>query len=138
MNGEINRKKLGRIIFANIQKRNKLNDIVHPKVKQIVLDLIESYKKQDEKAVVIDVPLLFESEFHQIADIVVVVFSSLEKQVSRLMERDNISEEYALMKIDAQMPLKEKMDKADYVIDNSKSILKAKKDFNLILEEIEV
>jgi len=138
VNGEINRKLLGRIIFSNIQKRNKLNDIVHPKVKQIVLDLIQMYKQQETNIVVIDVPLLFESEFQEIADNIIVVFSTLEKQVSRLMERDNISKEYALMKINAQMPLKEKMERADYVIDNSKSILKTKKDFIAILKEIEV
>jgi dephospho-CoA kinase len=138
VNGEINRKLLGRIIFSNIQKRNKLNDIVHPKVKQIVLDLIQMYKQQETNIVVIDVPLLFESEFQEIADSIIVVFSTLEKQVSRLMERDNISKEYALMKINAQMPLKEKMERADYVIDNSKSILKTKKDFIAILKEIEV
>lgn len=137
-NKEINRKKLGRIIFTNHVKREKLNQIVHPKVEEIVMDMISIYKKQQEKVIVVDVPLLFESGFDQLVDKVVVVYSTREKQINRLMERDHIKKEYALLKIEAQMPLEEKVDKADFVIDNSKSILQTKKDFQTVLEQIEV
>lgn len=137
-NGEINRKRLGRIIFSNAQKRELLNQIIHPKVIRIVLSEIDKHKQLGTKLVVVDVPLLFESGFDQYTDKVLVVFTERELQVERLINRDNISEEYANMKINAQMPLEEKIERADYVIDNSKSVLQTKRAFLDVLKELEV
>lgn len=137
-NKEINRKKLARIIFTNPKKRKKLNNIVHPKVKEEVLDQIEMHRKKNAQIVVVDVPLLYESGFDELVDDVIVVYTSKELQVERLMDREQITDEYALMKIDAQMSLEEKVKRARYVIDNSSSILDTKKQFNKILAEIEV
>lgn len=137
-NNEINRKKLGRIIFSNPQKRSGLNEIVHPKVKEVVDIEIKRYKEEGHKVIVLDVPLLFETNYQKIVDKTIVVFTTAIKQLERLASRDNISIEYAKMKIDSQMPLSEKVDIADYVIDNSFSILQTKKDFLKILEDLEV
>jgi len=136
-NNEINRKLLGRIIFSNPQKRKKLNEIVHPKVQKIVKSEIEKHKQLGTPLVVVDVPLLYESGFDSITDKVVVVFTERDLQIERLIDRDNITEEYANMKINAQMPLEEKIEKADFVIDNSRSILQTKKDFLKVLQEME-
>lgn len=135
---EINRKKLARKIFTSSKKRKKLNSIVHPRVKEIVLEEIEKQKRLNKEIVVVDVPLLYESGFDDICDAVVVVYTSKELQIERLMDRENITKDYALMKIKAQMSLEEKVKKAKYVIDNSSSILDTKKQFNIILAEIEV
>ena len=137
-NKEINRKKLGRIIFANSKKRNKLNHMIHPKVREIVEQEIEVFRQLGNKVIVIDVPLLFETNYEQIVDKTIVVYTTQEAQISRLMSRDNITREYAMMKIQAQMPLEEKKDLADYVIDNSYSILNTKKDFMKIMKDLEV
>lgn len=137
-NKEINRKKLARIIFTNPKKREMLNSIIHPKVRDTVLSEIERYRNLNKAIIVVDVPLLYESGLDEIVDDVVVVFTTKELQVERLMDRENITDEYALMKIDAQMPLEEKVGKATFVIDNSSSILETKKQFNKILNEIEV
>lgn len=137
-NKEINRKKLARIIFANTQKREKLNNIVHPRVQQLVETEIKRYNELDTKVVVVDVPLLFETNYQKIVDKTIVVFTTPQAQLSRLIERDHISKEYAQMKINAQMSLSDKVDLADYVIDNSFSILNTKKDFNKILKDLEV
>lgn len=137
-NREINRKQLGRIIFSNVKKREQLNEIVHPKVMDEVNQEIKRHKENGEKLIVIDVPLLFETNYQRIVDKTIVVYAKPIKQLERLASRDNISIEYAKMKIDAQMPLSEKVDRADYVIDNSYSILKTKRDFLNILEDLEV
>ena len=137
-NGEISRKKLGQIIFANTKKRNKLNSIVHPKVEEIVESELEKFHALDVKVIVIDVPLLFETNFEDLVDKTVVVYTSQKEQVKRLMERDHIDKEYALMKIKAQMPLSDKVDMADYVINNSYSILQTKKDFNKMMSDLGV
>lgn len=137
-NNEINRKLLGRIIFSNTAKREFLNSIMHPKVLNIVLSEVDRYKELGTKIVVVDIPLLFESGFEKYMDKIVVVFTERELQVERLIDRDNISEEYAEMKINAQLSLDEKMKRADFVIDNSKSILQTKKDFLDVIEKLEV
>lgn len=135
-NKEINRKKLGRLIFNNPKKRKLLNHIVHPRVEETVKYEIERHKKLQTPIIVIDVPLLYESGFDQYVDEVIVVFTQRDLQIERLISRDNISEEYAQMKINSQMSLEDKMSKGDYVIDNSKSILETKKQFNEILEKL--
>lgn len=137
-NDEINRKKLGRVIFTNSQKRKKLNEIIHPKVREIVDLEILQHKEEGCKVVVIDVPLLFETNYQEIVDRTIVVYAKPIKQLERLASRDNITIEYAKMKIDSQMPLSEKVDMADYIIDNSYSILRTKKDFKKILKDLEV
>ena len=137
-NGEINRKLLGKLIFSNPKRRDVLNGIIHPRVLEIMRLEIKQCEEKGESLVVIDVPLLFESGFDKECHKTIVVFTTPEKQLSRLMDRDQIDEEYASVKIAAQMPLSEKVKKADFVIDNSQSILETKKDFLQILEQLEV
>lgn len=135
---EINRKLLGRLIFMNKKKRDALNNIVHPKVLQTCMDLIELYKKQNIPFVVLDVPLLYESGFDQYTDYVIVVYTTRKNQLDRLMTRDLIDEDYAKLKIDAQMSIEDKVIKADYVINNNHSILETKHQFNELMKELEV
>jgi len=137
-NNEINRKKLALIVFANPQRREKLNSIIHPRVKSIVKTEIQKHKELGTKTIVLDVPLLFETNFVNLVDKTIVVYTTFNKQVERLMERERIDKDYAMLKINAQMPLNRKVDLADYVIDNSASILSTKKAFNKIIEELEV
>jgi len=135
---EINRKKLGAIVFGNPQKRAQLNSIVHPRVKSMVKSEIQKHKELGTKIIVIDVPLLFETDFIDLVDKTIVVYTPFRKQKERLMERERIDKIYAEMKISSQMPLNRKVDLADYVIDNSTSILETRKEFNKVLEELEV
>ncbi|MCD6482272.1 MAG: dephospho-CoA kinase [Candidatus Izimaplasma sp.] len=137
-NNEINRKKLALIVFSNPQKRKILNNIIHPRIKLIVKNEIQKHKELGTKIIVLDVPLLFETDFIDLVDKTVVVCTTHKKQKERLMERERIDNEYAELKINAQMPLNQKIDLADYVIDNSYSILETKKAFRKIMEELEV
>lgn len=137
-NQEINRKKLGRIIFSNPQKREKLNAIVHPQVRKEVSLEISKHQETGTNILVLDVPLLFETNYQELVDFTIVVYTSPLKQLERLIDRDSITKEYAKMKIDSQMPLDDKVKLADYVIDNSFSILDTKRDFKKILKDLEV
>ncbi|MGB9856564.1 MAG: dephospho-CoA kinase [Dictyoglomaceae bacterium] len=120
--GEIlNRKKLGRIIFSSEEKREKLNNLLHPPVLKIMKEEIE--KNKEKKGILaFEVPLLFEVGIEDWFDEIWVVYAPLEKQLERLMKRDNISYEEAINRIKAQISLEEKIKRADYVIDNSKDI----------------
>ncbi len=135
LTGEINRKQLGRIIFDDCEKRKKLNSIIHPVVKKIIENMIE-IEKHNSDVVLLVVPLMFEVGFDSFCDKVVVVDVSETNQVERLMVRDNISREDAVKRITAQMSTKEKIKKADYVINNNDTIIQAKKDFKRILDSL--
>ena len=116
---EIDRKKLGSIIFNDKTAKEKLNQILHPLIKSIVKEEIE---KIEDGLVFLDCPLLFETDFHELCDLKVVVYVNMDMQISRLMERDNITFPEALKKIYAQMSLDDKLTLADYVLDNCHSL----------------
>ncbi|KFZ41704.1 dephospho-CoA kinase [Anoxybacillus flavithermus] len=121
-NGAIDRRKLGAIVFHDEQKRKQLNAIVHPLVRKHMLQQKEQYAKQKEKAVVLDIPLLFESKLEHLVDRILVVYVDEQTQLHRLCERNGFSVEEARARMKAQMPLEEKRKKADAVIDNNGTI----------------
>lgn len=135
-NGEINRKKLAEKLFHDEKTRQTINAIIHPKVKDIVRREITRLESYGETLIVIDVPLLFETDFHQECDVTWLVFARQKDQLERLVERDQISEDYAMKKIKAQWPMSKKKALADVVIDNSKSILETRKAFDKALERM--
>ena len=137
-NGDINRKKLGKAIFKNENLREKLNGIIHPKIKAIALSEVKTHEELGEKIIVIDVPLLFETDFAKLVDKSIVVYTTPQLQIERLIGRDSIKRDYALIKIESQIPIEEKVKLADFVINNSESILTTKKEFNKIIETLEV
>jgi dephospho-CoA kinase len=120
--GSLNRPALGRLIFNDEQAKQKLNDLIHPLVKKELLDGIEKARQRQEKIIILDVPLLYETGFHSLVDYVIVVYVPRHVQVQRLMERDQIDLGYAQAKIDSQGSLEEKRERADFVIDNSGSL----------------
>jgi dephospho-CoA kinase len=121
-NGEINRPKLGEIIFNNEEKRKKLNSIVHPAVRRRMNKKREKAIENGEKLVVLDIPLLFESKLTSMVDKVLLVYVDAETQLKRLMDRNHYSKEEALSRIKSQMPLTDKIALSDAVIDNNGTI----------------
>lgn len=119
----INRPKLGEIIFKNIEYREKLNNIVHPRVTEEMKRKVEEYL-ENNKVVFLDIPLLIEGRSRiedrgLKFDEVWLVYSDEMTQLERLMARDNLSREQAYNRINAQMSIKEKKKYADVIIDNS-------------------
>ncbi len=133
--GHINRKRLGEIIFNDESKRQILNGIVHPKVVDAIKKRLQLHEIEGLEYVVVDIPLLYEAGLEHLVDFVICVRVSKEVQIDRLMTRDNVNEEYALKKISSQMPIDEKCQLADEVIDNSNSILDTKKQLVEILKK---
>jgi len=117
----IDRKKLGAIVFEDGDKRKTLNGIVHPAVREKMLERRDAYAASGEKCVVLDIPLLFESKLTHFVDKTIVVYVDEHVQLERLMDRDGYSEKEAYQRINAQMPMKEKAELADAVIDNNGS-----------------
>jgi dephospho-CoA kinase len=131
--GKINRPALGSIIFNNEEKRLLLNSIVHPAVRERMAMKRQQAEAANEKAVVLDIPLLFESKLTGLVEKIIVVYVDEKTQLERLMSRNGFSEEEALSRIKSQMPLKEKVDFADEVIDNTGTIEQSRQQLKKIL-----
>jgi dephospho-CoA kinase len=131
--GEIDRQKLGSVIFHQAKKRQMLNEIVHPEVRKRMWDQTEKAKKNGEEVVVLDIPLLFESKLTYMVDKTLLVYVDAETQLQRLIARNKLSVEDAEARIRSQLPLADKIKLADAVIDNNGSITDTKKQLNEIL-----
>ena len=118
-NNEISREKLGRLVFGNDDNLKILNSIIHPKIRKLILKLQKEHK--DENLVFLDIALLYEANFVDLVEKVVVVYVDEKVQLERLMTRNFLSMEEALMRIESQMKAKEKASLGDYVINNSYS-----------------
>jgi dephospho-CoA kinase len=131
--GDIDRVKLGSIIFHNAEKRQLLNGIVHPEVRRRMNSQVEAAKERGEQVIVLDIPLLFESKLTQMVEKTILVYVDRDIQLKRLMERNNLSLEEAEARIKSQMPLSDKVPLADAVINNNGTITESKKQLIEIL-----
>ncbi|MDR4889200.1 dephospho-CoA kinase [Fredinandcohnia sp. QZ13] len=131
----INRPKLGSIVFFSEDKRLLLNSIVHPAVRKQMLKEKEEHMMNGEETVVLDIPLLFESKLTSLVDKTLLVYVDYEKQLSRLMNRNSLTKEEAEARIQSQMPLKDKIQLADAVIDNNGTIEATKDQFRVICKQ---
>lgn len=134
-NNQIDRKQLGKIIFNNKEKKELLQSIVFPYIIKEINNQIEINK--NEKLIFLDAPLLIEYNLLYLVDKVIVVNINKNKQIERLMKRDNIDYEYANNKINSQLSLQEKLKHADFIIDNNLDINNTINQINNILKQLE-
>ncbi|MCI6882895.1 MAG: dephospho-CoA kinase [Lactobacillus johnsonii] len=132
----INRRKLGGIVFNDKAKLKKLNELTHPLVHQEIKQQMAQYRANQEKLVVIDVPLLFESGFESLCNGVLVISITPELQIERLMKRNAFTKKEAIARINNQMPLSEKEKRATYVVANTGTIDDLEKKLSDLLQEI--
>ena len=116
---EIDRRKLGGIVFSDPSQLKKLNQIMHPRMARIVSDKIEAFRGQGVDTVVVEAALLFEAGWDSLVEEVWVTDASEEIIIGRLRERNGLSEEEAKKRINSQMDRMERIGRSDFVIDNS-------------------
>jgi dephospho-CoA kinase len=134
--GNLNRKKLGEMIFTDELKRKKLNEITHPRIREWMLEILAFEKQKEADVVFMDIPLLFENKSFQVTEKALVVYVDKETQISRLMKRDKLSKEQALFRIKSQIPMEEKKARADYIIDNRGTEEESVRQLDEILRQI--
>ena len=118
--GTLNRKQLGTIVFADQEKRQRLNHILHPFIIARQDEILNEWEREDPKGIgIVDAALMIESGGYKRFDKLIVVHCRPEVQLERLMLRDHLSLEEAQRRIKAQMPQEEKQRFADYLIDTS-------------------
>ncbi len=121
--GSLNRKKLGQLVFSETSAMAELNAIAHPAVRREIDRRLDEFQNSSKPPAIVFVviPLLYEVGWEKRLEKVVVVHLSEEEQIKRLVDRSKLSEEDAIVRIRAQMPLSEKMNRASYLIDNGGS-----------------
>jgi dephospho-CoA kinase len=135
--GTVKRKQLRKLVFADAEKRSQLNAIVHPEVMKEISRRSESWSSSDQAGVLlVDVPLLLEVGVANRFDKVVVVYVSESIQIQRLLQRDGISEEDAQQALKVQMALSQKVEQADYLIDNSGTLAETRIQVEKVWEEL--
>ncbi|CAO1408009.1 unnamed protein product [Diamesa tonsa] len=120
--GTLNREKLGKIIFDDVEKRRTLNQITHPIIHRTIYKEVFRYFLMGENFVVVELPLLFElNVMRDFIHKVICVTCEEDIQLSRLMDRNNLTLSEAKKRVSSQMPLEEKCNKSNWVIENSGS-----------------
>ncbi|MCX5687134.1 MAG: dephospho-CoA kinase [Candidatus Omnitrophica bacterium] len=118
--GQIDREKLGKIVFKDRSKLKLLNSITYSGIMEEIKKIVKSKKS---KFIIIDAPLLIESGFYKKVDSIILVANKKEYQVKRIKESTGLSVTEILKRIRMQMPFKKKLAFADFIIDNSGSKL---------------
>ncbi len=141
--GDVSRKELGAIVFNDKTAREQLNSILHPLIIQRSRSLAQQLVLEDPTcAVLLDAPLLIEAGAYESVDMIVVVTSSNETQIHRIIERSNeqnrpLTETEAQARIDSQMPVTEKVKYADVVIENEDSLEALKKQVDVLWNKLQ-
>lgn len=130
----VDKKELKQLVFNDQDKLKLLNNLVHPYVLREIERLVNLYR--DEKYIIIDMPLLFEIKYEKV-DFKVLLYTTENQQITRLIKRDNISIEQAQLIISKQMKSNLKLLMADYVIYNNGSIEELYKNIDIFLKEWE-
>ena len=118
IDGGINRRLLGDEVFAATQKRLTLESILHPMIRQHRDTFIAEQRKTDAAAIVLDVPLLFETGLEAICDYVIVVHASAKTTVKRALSRPGMTKEKLASILASQMSSEDKKARADLILDS--------------------
>ncbi|HET8721942.1 MAG TPA: dephospho-CoA kinase [Nitrospira sp.] len=134
-NRSLNRRALGAIVFRDRRKLRRLEHIIHPRVAREQRRLARRIAARSPDAVIVyEVPLLFESGAYKRVDKIIVVTADRDTQVERLKRRNGMSESEALRRIKIQMPLAEKVRRADIVLDGTRNKAVLRKEVRRLIQ----
>jgi dephospho-CoA kinase len=131
--GKIDKRKIGNIVFNDQKKMFELEKIIHPKVLEMSLAIMEN---NDDKIIIFEVPLLYEADYDKKCDKVIFVSTDKDLQLKRLMKRNHLCKNDALARINSQVEQDKKSVKADYVINNNGDLEDLYDQVDFIINEI--
>ncbi len=132
--GKVQRKDLGTIVFSNKEKRKEIEGLLHPMIYKQIKEMADKLDKRAEPYIV-DIPLFYEGGHYAIEN-VIVVYATKRQQQERLMQRDEYTQEEALMRINSQIDIETKRNNASYLIDNRGNLKQLEFEVNRVKEEI--
>jgi len=125
--GEFRRKEFGNHIFRFPKQRIKYESIIMPYIKETIEENIKAYEKKGEKIVIIDAPTLIENKMHTDMDYIVLVYADNSIQMQRVISRDKLTKAEAVSRINSQMPMEEKKEYANIIVDNNADLIETQK-----------
>ncbi len=128
--GEIDRRKLGAIVFSDPQQLAKLNGIMHPRMAGMVGERIERLRTQGTEVVVVEAALLFEAKWDYLVDEVWTTDAPVETVIQRLRDRNGLQEEEVRKRIDSQMDREERLQRSHLILDNSGDVAELEQTVN--------
>ena len=135
--GDLDRDRLGQMVFADIKVRAMLNRIIHPEIAKKSTEQLQQLKQRtDIPLIVYEAPLLFEVGAETRVDKVLVVKIDPEEQLKRLQARDGSGKTAAQQRIAAQMSQQQKIDRADFIIDNSGTVAETLQQIDLLWPQL--
>lgn len=132
-NGTINTKELSKIVFNNPEKLKQLNQIIHPLVKNHFDNWVDLHSKHP--FIIKEVAILFESGSYKYCDKIITVVTNQSTRISRVMQRDNCTEQEVLDRIKNQWTDEQRIEKSDFIIENNTSQI-AKEQFLAVLKKL--
>lgn len=132
----IDRKKLGQIVFSNEQLKLELEAILHPPIQQEVRNQREAHRKAGAEICFYDVPLLFEKNLWKDFDATVLIWCAPSIQLERLMKRNNLTYDEAVLRIGNQISLIDKVKMANYCVDNSGDLVDLEKQIKKLVRSL--
>jgi len=130
---QVDRAKLGQIIFNSPAKRKQLDELLHPVIRKRMQLIIAN---SSDKILIFEIPLLFENRLHTVFDFTINISAKKDLRIKRIVARDGITRESAQKRIDSQMPENEKQKLADINIDNDEDVDTLFLQLNQLLELI--
>lgn len=135
--GEIDRKKLAKIVFDDGDKRKLLENIIHPLVQKERNKILEEIKQKNPDSIVaLDIPLLYEAGLEKTVDYVICAYTDIKTAYDRVKKRDKISKEDFFKRLKNQIPIDEKAKKSDFVVDTRKNIEEIELELKNIIRKI--
>jgi len=135
--GNIDRSKLGEIVFRDPVKRSRLEAMTHPPVLDYLQKEADSFRRSGRGVLILEIPLLIEAGALRMVDKVLVVTAEQESQISRLEKRYGISRDEAMLRISSQLPLAEKVRYADWVISAEGTLDSTKKQVERVWSDVQ-
>ena len=120
--GQIDRKKLGPIVFSDSSKMDRLNEIMHPLIRDLIDERLVCLESTQNKVAVVEAAILIEAGWKSLFDEIWVVISDREEVINRLGVRNGLSREDAVKRIDSQMSNNERIEHGDVVVENTGSM----------------
>lgn len=129
----LDKELLSKRIFSNKQSLKKINELIHPRVK----DITKAWLDSQDGLCFVEVPLLYEAKFEDLFDYVIVVFSKEKDIIERLMKNRGYSQKQARSRISSQFSAKKKVDLADFVIYNDQGLKELKENTEKVVKKLE-
>lgn len=135
--GELDRQALSKLVFGNTERLKKLESILHPPIQKHVRDWRKGREQEGCPMAFYDIPLLYENNLKSQFDSVICVTAGEEQIVQRVQSRSGLSREEILQRLSHQVPMQEKANQSEYVIDNSGNLEDLKKKVKELIAELE-